>query len=89
VQRKAHRYLQGIVFEEMLSCLACRGQAVGRDSNAAAIMGLEKKVHRPARKQSLRALRNYIEGRREMLNYARALREEWDNCGISELIVQD
>lgn len=44
----------------------------------AEIMAMEKKVRSPAKKQSLRGLRNYIEERREMLNYARALGEGWD-----------
>lgn len=44
----------------------------------AAIVALEKKVRSPAKKQSLRGLANYIEERREMLDYARALGEGWD-----------
>ena len=43
-----------------------------------AIVALEKKVRSPAKKQSLRGLQNYIEERREMLNYGRALGEGWD-----------
>lgn len=44
----------------------------------AAIMELEKKVRSPLKTQSLRGLRNSIEQRREMLDYARALDEGWD-----------
>jgi len=44
----------------------------------AAISAVEKKVRSPAKTQSLRGLRNYIEERREMLDYARALQEGWD-----------
>lgn len=44
----------------------------------AAIMTMERKFHSPAKKQSVRGLRNYIEERREMLNYARALSKGWD-----------
>jgi hypothetical protein len=44
----------------------------------AAILSLEKTVRSPIKKQSLRGLRNYIEERREMLNYAQALDEGWD-----------
>ena len=44
----------------------------------AAIRSLEKTVRSPAKKQSLCGLRNYLEERREMLNYARALNEGWD-----------
>ena len=44
----------------------------------AAIAAMEKKVRSSARKTSLSGLRNYIEERREMLNYARALDEGWD-----------
>jgi hypothetical protein len=44
----------------------------------AAIVAMEKTVRSPAKKQSLRGLRNYIEERREMLDYAHALAEGWD-----------
>jgi hypothetical protein len=44
----------------------------------AAILSLEKTFRSPVKKQSLRGLRNYIEERREMLNYAHALEEGWD-----------
>lgn len=44
----------------------------------AAIAAMEKKVRSSAKKTSLSGLRNYIEERREMLNYARALAEGWD-----------
>lgn len=44
----------------------------------AAIAAMEKKVRSSAKKTSLRGLRNYIEERREMLNYAHALDEGWD-----------
>jgi len=44
----------------------------------AAILSLEKTVRSPVKKQSLHGLRNYIEERREMLDYARALDEGWD-----------
>jgi hypothetical protein len=44
----------------------------------AAIAAMEKKVRSSAKKTSLRGLSHYIEERREMLNYARALAEGWD-----------
>ena len=44
----------------------------------AAIAALEKTVRSPVKKQSLRGLRNYIEDRREMLDYGQALSEGWD-----------
>lgn len=44
----------------------------------AAILSLEKTVRSPIKKQSLRGLRNYVEERREMLDYAHALDEGWD-----------
>jgi hypothetical protein len=43
-----------------------------------AITTLEKKVRSPAKKQSLRGLHHYIDQRREMLDYAKALNEGWD-----------
>ena len=47
-----------------------------------AIVALEKKVRSPAKKQSLRGLQNYIEERREMLNYGRA----WVKDGTSDQV---
>ena len=44
----------------------------------AAIETLEKKVRSPAKKQSLTGLAHYIDQRREMLDYAKALHEGWD-----------
>jgi hypothetical protein len=44
----------------------------------AAVAALEKTVRSPVKKQSLRGLWNYIEDRREMLNYAQALAQGWD-----------
>jgi hypothetical protein len=44
----------------------------------AAITAMEKKVRSSAKKTSLRGLANYIEERREMLDYAHALDEGWD-----------
>lgn len=43
-----------------------------------AIAQLEKRVRSPLKKKSLHGLRNYIEDRREMLNYAEALARGWD-----------
>jgi hypothetical protein len=45
----------------------------------AAIAALGKTVRSPVKKQSLAGLRNYIEERRHMLDYAQALAEGWDN----------
>jgi hypothetical protein len=44
----------------------------------AAIDLIEKRIRSPVKKQSLRRLRNYIDDRREMLDYGRALAEGWD-----------
>lgn len=44
----------------------------------AALTLVEKRVRSPAKKQSLRGLRKYLEQRRAMLDYARAIREGWD-----------
>jgi hypothetical protein len=44
----------------------------------AAIAVLEKKSRSPTKKQSLRGLRDYINQRREMLDYGKALAEGWD-----------
>lgn len=44
----------------------------------AALTALEKKVRSPAKKQSLRGLHHYIDQRREMLDYAKALNQGWD-----------
>jgi hypothetical protein len=44
----------------------------------AAINALEKKVRSPAKKQSLQGLAHYIDQRREMLDYAKALHEGRD-----------
>jgi hypothetical protein len=53
-----------------------------KNSNVAvmfeAIGALEKKSRSPAKKQSLRRLREYLEERREMLDYAKALSAGWD-----------
>jgi len=43
-----------------------------------AIQALQKRARSPAKKQSLRRLQAYIEERREMLGYDRALAEGWD-----------
>jgi hypothetical protein len=43
-----------------------------------AIAELEKRSRSPTKKQSLRGLRNYLEQRRDMLDYAQALAEGWD-----------
>jgi hypothetical protein len=44
----------------------------------ASILALEKKVRSPAKKKSLRGLRDYIQDRREMLDYRRAIDQGWD-----------
>jgi hypothetical protein len=44
----------------------------------AAIQALQKRTRSPTRKQSLRRLRQYIDERREMLDYGKALDEGWD-----------
>jgi hypothetical protein len=44
----------------------------------AAITTLEKMVRSPLKKKNVRGLRNYIEERREMLDYAHALNQGWD-----------
>jgi hypothetical protein len=44
----------------------------------AAIDVMEKRVRSPAKKQSLRRLRQYVAERREMLDYSKALAEGWD-----------
>jgi len=44
----------------------------------AAIAELDKRSRSPTKKQSLRRLRQYIQERRDMLNYAGALAEGWD-----------
>jgi hypothetical protein len=43
-----------------------------------AIAVLERRSRSPAKKQSLRRLREYIDERREMLDYGQALAEGWD-----------
>jgi hypothetical protein len=48
------------------------------NSLLAAITALEKKVRSPAKKQSLQGLHHYIDQRREMLDYAKALGQGWD-----------
>jgi hypothetical protein len=44
----------------------------------AAIQTLQKRARSPAKQQSLRRLRAYIEDRREMLGYCTALDQGWD-----------
>jgi hypothetical protein len=44
----------------------------------AAIVALEKKARSPMKKKSLKDLRDYIQDRREMLDYGRAIAEGWD-----------
>lgn len=44
----------------------------------AAIAAMEKKVRSPAKKKSLQGLRNYIDERRDMLDYGHALAQGWD-----------
>jgi hypothetical protein len=44
----------------------------------AAIDALEKKVRSPARRHSAQGLKHYLQERREMLDYGKALAEGWD-----------
>lgn len=56
--------------------------AEAKASNLAGLLGeiaaMERKVRSPAKKQSLRRLREYISDRRDMLDYGKALAEGWD-----------
>ncbi len=44
----------------------------------AAVAALERRVRSPAKKKSLHGLRNYIDERRDMLDYGHALAQGWD-----------
>ena len=48
------------------------------DATLAAIATLQNRARSPTKLQSLRGLHKYINDRREMLDYARAISEGWD-----------